>query len=67
MKSAYPAKKIGQVYECPIDGGLLEVTYAWKDGTAMMKHLDGVLCGRESCIGGQSIFNLVKDVESQVA
>lgn len=66
MKSAYPMKKVGQVYECLIDGSLLEVTYAWKDGSAMMKLLNGPNAGRETCIGGWSVFNLVKDVE-QVA
>jgi len=66
MKSAYPMKKIGQVYECPLDGTLLEVTYAWKDGSSMMRHLNGSRSGKEDCINGQSIFKLVKDVE-QVA
>lgn len=66
MKSAYPVKKVGQVYEC-MDGLQLEVTYAWKDGAALMKHLNGPFCGREECINGQSIFRLVKDVQTQVA
>lgn len=63
MKSAYPMKKVGQVYECPIDGTLLEVTYAWKDGSAMMKSLTGPIVWREACVSGLSVFNLVKDVE----
>lgn len=62
MKSAYPMKKVGQVYECPLDGTLLEVTYAWKDGSSMMKHLNGSRSGREYCINGQSVFKLIKDV-----
>ncbi|EPF16394.1 hypothetical protein HMPREF0201_02754 [Cedecea davisae DSM 4568] len=49
-----------------MDGTLLEVTYAWKDGTSMMKHLNGNRTGREDCINGQSIFKLVKDID-QVA
>lgn len=64
MKSAYPVKKVGQIYECPIDGTLMEVTYAWKDGSAMMKSLTGPRSGREDCIGGWSIFQLVKDIGS---
>lgn len=63
MKSAYPVKKVGQIYKSLIDETIFEVTYAWKDGSAMMKHLNGCLAGRESCINGQSIFELVKDVE----
>ena len=62
MKSAYPMKKVGQIYE-GMDGVQLEVTYAWKDGSSMMKHLNGSRSGREECINGQSIFKLVKDVE----
>lgn len=62
MKSAYQMKKVGQIYE-DMDGIQLEVTYAWSDGSAMMKHLNGVLAGREWCINGQSVFKLVKDVE----
>ena len=62
MKSAYPIKKIGQIYE-GMDGIQLEVTYAWRDGSAMMKHLNGVLAGRESCINGQSVFKLITDVK----
>ena len=65
MKSAYPMKNVGQVYET-MDGTLLEVTYAWKDGTSMMKHLNGNRTGREDCLNGQSIFKLVKDID-QVA
>jgi len=66
MKSAYPVRKVGQVYEC-MDGIQLEVTYAWKDGSALMKHLNGALLGREDCINGQSIFRLIKDVNTQAA
>lgn len=66
MKSAYPIKKVGQIYEC-MDGTHLEVTHAWKDGSALMKHINGNRCGREDCIGGQSVFKLIKDIESQVA
>lgn len=62
MKSAYPMKKIGQIYE-DIDGILLEVTYAWKDGSSMMKALNGSIAGREMCVNGQSIFKLVKDIQ----
>lgn len=62
MKSAYPMKKVGQIYE-DMDGVQLEVTYAWKDGSSMMKHLNGSRSGREECINGQSIFKLVKDAE----
>lgn len=62
MKSAYPIKKTGQIYE-DMDGILLEVTYAWKDGSSMMKILNGNRAGREMCINGQSVFKLVKDIE----
>lgn len=62
MKSAYPMKKVGQIYE-DMDGIQLEVTHAWKDGASMMRILNGDRAGSESCINGQSVFKLIRDVK----
>ncbi|EMQ4303655.1 hypothetical protein WG886_004361 [Yersinia enterocolitica] len=66
MKSAYPIKKVGQIYEC-MDGTLLEVTYAWNDGSAMMKNITGPRSGLEDCVGGWNIFKLVNDIIEHAA